>query len=154
MDPSRIHRAVERGEIIDTLIAFSRAIDTRDWDGCRAILDDTVIDDHGTPEVLSRDAAIERWRLQVTALDVIQHVNTNYGVVVNGDVAKVRSEFITTVLAEGAPSGDLCTHGGSCDYDLRHTDAGWKLIGFKAVIKWSLGNVDLFKEAAARAPKP
>ena len=68
MDQKRIERVVERSEIIDTLITFSRAVDTQDWDRCRTIVADTVIDDHGTPETLSREAAIERWRLQVSSL--------------------------------------------------------------------------------------
>ena len=81
-------------------------------------------------------------------------MNTNYGVVVDGDIAKVNSEFLVTVLAKGAPSGDVCTHGGACDYDLKRTDAGWKLTGFKAVIKWSIGNTNLIEEAIARTPDP
>lgn len=152
MDANRIERAVERSEIIDTLITLNRAIDAHDWERCRTIVADTIIDDHGTPERLSRDAAIERWRLQLSSIDLIQHVSTNFGVVVHGDIAKVNSEFLVTMLAKGAPSGDICTHGGACDYDLKRTDAGWELTGFKTVIKWSMGNTNLFEEAIAHAP--
>ncbi len=153
MNAKRIERAVERSEIIDTLITFNRAVDAQDWERCRTIVADTIIDDHGTPETLSRDEAIERWRQQGSALALLQHVNTNFGVMVNDDIAKVNSELLVTVLARGAASMDVCTYGGACDYDLKRTDAGWKLTGFKAVIKWSRGSTNPIEEAVARAPE-
>lgn len=143
MDSRRIQSVIERSEIIDTLTTFTRAADMRDWDTCRTILGETVINDHGTPETLSRDALIERWRVQSPTLDLIHHVTTDHLVAIDGDLAKVNTQFIITVRATGAPSGDLCTRGGSCDYDLKRTDEGWKLTGFKSVIQWSMGNVNI-----------
>lgn len=154
MDSKRIERVVERSEIVDTIITFSRAVDTQDWDRCRAVVADSVIDDHGTPVTLSREAAIEQWRVQVSAVDVLQHVNTNFGVVVDGDTAKATCEFLVTIVAKGVPSGDMCTLGGTCDYDLKRADAGWRITGFKAIIKWSTGNANIIAEAVARASKP
>jgi hypothetical protein len=58
MDSKRIERVVERSEVIDTLITFTRAVDRRDWERCRELMADHVIDAHGTPETL---AELEVW---------------------------------------------------------------------------------------------
>lgn len=100
MDSKRIERVVERSEIVDTIITFSRAADARDWERCRAILADSVIDDHGTPVTLSREAIIEQWRVQASTLDMVQHVYSNFGVVVDAGIAKATCEFLATILAK------------------------------------------------------
>jgi len=154
MDSKKIQYIIERTEIIDALTTFLRAAEMLDWDTCRTILAETIIADHGTPETLSRDAAIERWRMQSSMVDRVHTLTTDHLVTIDGDLAKSKAQFITTLLVKGAPSGDLCTLGGSSDYDLKRTDEGWKLTGSKAIIQWSMGNVDILKEAAERAGQP
>lgn len=154
MDSKRIQHFIDRAEVVEALTTFIRAVETLDWDTCRTIVAETIIADHGTPEALSRDAAIERWRMESSVVDRIHSVTTDHLVTIDGDLAKCKTQFITTMLVKGAPSGDVWTLGGSSEYDLKRTDEGWKLAGAKAIILWSTGNVNIIKEAVERAGKP
>jgi uncharacterized protein len=149
MDDTLLQSLVDRAAILEILSAIFRGADRRDWALCRSAFAEALEVDYGAPERLGAEALVERWRAALGALDMTQHLVSNYHLEVQGDTAQVTSEFIATHQKKSAPGGEMWTLGGGYEHTLARTPAGWRVIRMKMIPRWSTGNGGLIQEAMA-----
>lgn len=132
--------AADRLEIGDLLVAYARALDTRNWDGLAAVLtDDAVVDYSAFDGPRAGLDEVVRWlEANLGAFSLSQHFVGNVQVWFDGpDDARVRCEIINPMLNPGEGGrlhGFLV--GGSYDDRVIRTPAGWRIAQRVANPSW------------------
>ena len=132
----------DRTAVSDVILAFARALDMKDWDGCRrCFLDEIEIDYsdlRGEPP--SRTSAADFVAKRRAALEHLKtlHLSTNHQITVEGDAATcVSAAVIHRLRPEDSERFDTyCTY----THTLRRTPSGWKIARVKQTVHWNTGN--------------
>lgn len=128
----------DRVEIDDLLTAYATALDTRDWEGVRAVFtDDAVLDytEFGGPRG-PVDEAVTWISESLAAIPVTQHFVTNRVVEIDGDEAAAVCALFNPIVT---PDGAVSYVGGSYEDRLVRTPAGWRITERVARMKWADG---------------
>ena len=141
----------DRAAITETVQTIARSADLHQWDAVRAAFAEIVALDYGTPETLSPDDVIVRWRPLLSAFDATQHVVRELAIDLDGNRARVTSRFQATHVLRGTPGGDVWTLAGRYEHDLARTADGWKVTRMRMIPEASTGNARLLDDARARA---
>ena len=145
----------DHAAITETITAIARGADLHQWDLVRAAFAPDVVLDYGTPEHLTPDAVVGRWRPLLGAFDATQHTLSDVQVHVDGDRATAASHFQAThVLRGAAGDGDVWVLTGRYEHRLARTAAGWQVTAMRMVPGASSGNATLLDQARARAETP
>lgn len=149
------HTQRDRAAITSTIEAIATGADLHQWDAVHASFAPEVELDYGTPERLTPEQIVARWRPLLSAFDATQHVLSDVEVTVEGDRASARSRFQATHLLRGAPGGEVWTLAGRYEHDLTRGPAGWKVTRMRMAPGESSGNgklLEVAQERARRAP--
>ena len=141
----------DRSAVVETIMIVARGADLRQWDAVRAAFAPRVALDYGTPEELTPDAIVGRWRPLLEAFDATQHAVQDVEVWVDGDRATATSRFQATHLLRGAAGGDVWVLTGRYEHQLARSGAGWKVAAMRMVPGASSGNATLLDQARLRA---
>ena len=126
--------------IIDLAIAYTWALDTKQFDELDAVFAaDATADLHGV-RCDGRDAIVARIERPLTLLDATQHLIGNHQVHVDGDTATHRCYLQSQHVKRGTPGGDNFLMGGIYDDRLARTAHGWRIIHRTMTAVWTDGN--------------
>ena len=113
--------------IIDLAIAYTWALDTKQFDELRSVFaPDATADLHGV-HCDGQDAIIARIERPMGRLDATQHLVGNHQVRVDGDTATHRCHLQSQHVKRGTPGGDNYLIGGIYDDRLARTPDGWRI---------------------------
>jgi ketosteroid isomerase-like protein len=134
-----LQRLVDRAEISDLLLAFARALDTRDWDAYA----DTFAEDgefrifdqvrSGREELAAGPAR------DLTRFDRTQHFSTNHVIEVDGDRATAQSYLLAIHVPDAAKLDVHADIGGAYRCDCVRTAGGWRFRRVTIEVWWTAG---------------
>jgi hypothetical protein len=154
IDEAQIRALIDRAAISDVVNAYATAVDTRDWDGFRALfLDPLFLDFRSFHPSLYRELSVEELveiSRKVAAFDATQHLSANHVHRIEGDRATCVSymhagHFLTRDGAQHA-----CFLYGYYTYELQRTDAGWKIARYGLQVTAQHGDPRVFEWAGLR----
>lgn len=151
----------DRAAITDTVIRMGWCLDRRDWDGLKALFTDLVSTDYtalwgGEPQEASVDELLSTdkqgsWRRTMDGLESTQHLITNVLTDVDGDTARATANVVGVHRLTNPHGSPLWTVGGTYDFRLVRTPAGWRIRAIAQGITWVDGNQQVLFRAATRA---
>jgi 3-phenylpropionate/cinnamic acid dioxygenase small subunit len=147
-----LQRIIDRQAIVDLLIAYATALDSRDWRLLEQCFLPDAVADYG--EKAGRHEgypAIEKAvRFFLDGLDSSQHLLGNYVVKIEGDRATTTCYLHAQHYLEETKGGDTYTVGGTYEDEIIRTSNGWKIKHRKLIATWVEGNPDLVEAAQER----
>jgi ketosteroid isomerase-like protein len=136
--------------VAEALAAIARGADLHQWELVRAAFADEVELDYGTPERLSPDDIVARWRPLLEGFDATQHALADVEPRVAGDRATATCRFRATHVLHGGIGGDAWVLEGRYEHALVHTPTGWKVTRMRMIPDRSMGNAALPEQARTR----
>jgi ketosteroid isomerase-like protein len=132
----------DRAAIVDAVIAYSTAIDTRDWQALGALFtDDGCWEYPGSGERLfGPDAIVASISSRLGRFDATHHLNGNHSAVVRGDEAEHTCYYQAQHVRHGLPDGEKFLVGGRYTDQLRRTLDGWRFTRRTIISVWTEGN--------------
>jgi len=154
----------DREAITDTVVRMGWFLDRRDWAGLRDLFTERVYTDYtdlwggepreGTVDQLLSTTAQGSWRRTMDGLEATQHLITNVLVDVTGDEARATANVLGVHRLANPHGSPLWTLGGTYEFGLTRTAAGWRINAITNRISWVDGNQQvLFRAAMAAAAK-
>jgi 3-phenylpropionate/cinnamic acid dioxygenase small subunit len=137
-----LQELADRAEIIDVVIAYATALDTRNWAALGALFtDDACWEYSASGERLRGPGAIvARISASLARFDATHHLNGNHVAAVHGDKAEHTCYYQAQHVRLGLPGGEKFLGGGRYDDRLRRTPDGWRLTRRTIISVWSEGN--------------
>jgi ketosteroid isomerase-like protein len=132
----------DRAAIVDAVIAYATALDTRDWARLGSLFtDDARWEYAGSGERLSGpDAIVARISASLERFDATHHLNGNHVAAVDGNEAEHTCYYQAQHVRRGLPGGEKFLSGGRYDDRLRRTPDGWQFTHRRITSVWSEGN--------------
>jgi hypothetical protein len=154
----------DRAEIIDAVVRMGWLLDRRDWVGLRELFTERVYTDYtalwgGTPQEGAVDDLLSTttqgsWRRTMDGLEATQHLITNVLVDVTGEQARATANVLGTHRLPNPHGSPLWTVGGTYDFGLVRTGAGWRIRAITQGLSWVEGNQQILFRAAQAAAAP
>lgn len=145
----------DRAAIIETVESVARGADRRQWQMVQAAFAGRVVLDYGTPDLLTPEEIVARWRPLLSAFDNTQHVIRDVQVTFQEpERARVSSRFQATHHLDGVAGGAIWILEGRYEHELVKTPAGWRISRMRMIPDRSTGNPALAAAARARAHLP
>jgi ketosteroid isomerase-like protein len=145
----------DRLDVLDAVLRFAAAIDSRDWAAYRAAFTDDITIDYssyrpGSIGPMPADDWVDRATQLFPGLDATQHTITNARVTIDGDRATCESY----VRAAHALDGAVYTIAGHYTHGLTRPDPGRWLIHHVALrVAWTEGDREVLVRGAARVSR-
>lgn len=138
---------LDRAEIEDVIVRYANSIDIGDWDRYRTCFTDEVETDFSevspgsSPDYEKRTA--EEWvevvRNGMSPYAATQHVNTNFTITVDGDVASCVNYIHAQLYAPAGRVEDSREIVGYYTWILVRTADGWRIRRVKEYARWLVG---------------
>jgi hypothetical protein len=119
----RIDELIDRQDILDTLLRYTRGLDRLDLDLYRSAFHDDGLDCHGP--AISPDGFLEWWLPKQDSREVTEHLVSNHTIDIDGDVAHVESYHLVAVKQHGEDRVNL--HAGRYADRLERRDGVWRI---------------------------
>lgn len=132
----------DRLEIDDLLTAYTRAIDTGEWDRLDAVFTpDAEIDYTSTGGIAAGYPEVKAWLAEsLPMFPRRQHVLGQKEVVLDREAARVTAYFLNPMVLTRPDGGELLWEfGGLYHHDLVRTDAGWRSRRLVEELCWKRG---------------
>ena len=144
MDPA-LQQLVDRQAIVDITVAYTYALDTKDWDALDRVFtpDATAF---LTEELIGREAIKARVRRALEGLDVSQHLIGNHEIDITGDRATGRCYLQAQHVRDAAPGPPNFIVAGRYDDRYVRTPDGWRIERRELTIMWTEGNPAVARE--------
>jgi 3-phenylpropionate/cinnamic acid dioxygenase small subunit len=132
----------DRAAIVDAVIAYATALDTRDWERLGSLFaDDACWEYSGSGErLLGPGAIVARISASLGRFDATHHLNGNHVTAVHGDEAEHTCYYQAQHVRLGFAGGDKFLGGGRYEDRLRRTAGGWRFTHRRIISVWSEGN--------------
>ena len=132
----------DRAAILDVVVGYATAVDTRDWAALAALFtDDAHWKYPAAGEDLAGPAAIvARISRSIGGLDATQHLIGNHVITVHGDEAEHTCYFHAQHVRHGLAAGENYVAAGRYEDRLRRTPEGWRLSHRVIDSVWHEGN--------------
>ena len=132
----------DRTAIVDAVIAYATAVDTRDWGRLGALFtDDACWEYPGSGERLcGPDLIVARISAGMERFDATHHLNGNHVATVQGDEAEHTCYCQAQHVRLGLPGGEKFLAGCRYDDRLRRTPDGWRFTYRRIATVWTEGN--------------
>jgi uncharacterized protein (TIGR02246 family) len=135
--------AGDRQEIVDLLVAYATAIDTKDWELFRTLFtDDCIFDVAGVP-IEGADDLTRRMQVLHEPLDGSRHHIGNEVVAVGEDDARATCYLDALLVQRRHPEGPTVRVSGSYEDDLVNDSGRWRIRHRRFHFLWSEGNTAL-----------
>jgi len=138
-----LEELTDRAAIMDVVIAYATALDTRDWEALAALFTDDARWEYRASgeQVHGPQAIAARMKPALEHLDATQHFNGNHVITIHGDEAEHTSYY----QAQHVRDGELFLGAGRYEDRLRRTPDGWRLTARVLISVWSEGNPAVLK---------
>jgi len=128
-------------DITNVTIAYTWALDTKNYDGLDQVLLADATADLASPTTLQGvDAIKARIARTLDPLDDSQHIVSNHQIDVDGDEATCRCYLHAQHVRRGVEGGENYVIGGRYEDRLVRTRDGWRIAYRKLVSMWREGN--------------
>ena len=135
--------ADDRSQIIDTVVGYATAADTRDW----SLLDDVFIPDcvgdFGPFQLRDRDGIRAMMSSMLDGCGPTQHLLGNYRIAIDGDRATCTSAIRAFHAAKDPGTPQTYELFGEYRDDLIRTPAGWRIAKRSMRVFHELGTQDI-----------
>ena len=137
-----LQELADRAAIVDAVIAYATALDTRDWERLGSLFtDDACWEYSGSGErLLGPGAIVARISASLGRFDATHHLNGNHVTAVHGDEAEHTCYYQAQHVRLGFAGGDKFLGGGRYEDRLRRTAGGWRFTHRRIISVWSEGN--------------
>jgi SnoaL-like protein len=147
---------VDRQAIIDTVVRYAWALDTKDWELARSCFCDHVQAEYGdlrgTGPGRQRAEDFVALRRQALARLTTHHLSTNHLVTVSGDTATCLSAALIHRIDPAKASENTFDTLAHYTHTLRRTETGWRISHIRQSVAWSRGNPTIHAGAVAAGP--
>lgn len=134
----------DKQTIHDLQVAYSRALDSGDFDQLDHVFTADVVADYAhAGQHTNREQVKQACHDALVELDSSHHQNGNHWAEISGDEALAGCYFRVHLHRAGQPDGDYYRMGGRYDDKLRRTEAGWRIYHRTITIDWSEGNPNI-----------
>lgn len=139
----------ERQQIEDVLIAYTFALDGRDWAALEQCFTPDATTYYGElgGSNADRDEIVATCRQALEPIDATQHLVSNIAIEIDGDRATSVCYLNALHATKDTPGGDVCTVYGTYRDKLLRTDAGWRISHRELEIGWVEGNLAVMSGA-------
>ena len=141
-----LEELVERTAISDTLVRYTRAIDTGEWDGLDTVFTpDARIDYTATGGIAGTYPEVKAWLAEMLPLfprrmHTLGQVAVDFGATPAGDEAAVTAYFHNPMVLAQPDGGELlCEFGGIYHHDFVRTPQGWRSRRLVEELVWKRG---------------
>jgi ketosteroid isomerase-like protein len=133
----------DRLGVVDTVVAYSTAVDTRDWTLFASLFTPDAVWEYraGSELRTGPQDIVERVRPSIERLDATQHFVTNHVVAVEGDTATHTCYY----LAQHLRGGESFLAAGRYEDELRRTEDGWRIARRTLISTWTDGNPEVVR---------
>ena len=137
-----LQELADRAAIVDAVIAYATALDTRDWERLGSLFtDDACWEYSGSGErLLGPGAIVARISASLGRFDATHHLNGNHVTAVHGDEAEHTCYYQAQHVRLGFAGGDKFLGGGRYEDRLRRSAGGWRFTHRRIISVWSEGN--------------
>jgi ketosteroid isomerase-like protein len=138
----QVRELADRAAILDVVIAYATALDTRDWEALAGLFTEDARWEYRASgeQVHGAQAIAARIRPALEHLDATQHFNGNHVIAVHGDEAEHTCYYHAQHVRRGLPDGELYLGAGRYEDHLHRTPAGWRLTDRVLISIWGEGN--------------
>jgi ketosteroid isomerase-like protein len=141
-DHSVLTDLATRAAICDVIVAYTTAVDTRDWTSFRQLFtDDAVIDYTAAYGPAGGPDEITRWISGLMTRDLVpdaMHAITNVRISLAGDTAAASASFVNPdVMALGADQPYLLFNAGRYSITLRQAGGRWRISRLRDEVMFS-----------------
>ncbi|TMQ62742.1 MAG: alpha/beta fold hydrolase [Candidatus Eisenbacteria bacterium] len=133
---------------------ITQEADKRNWGAMRESFAPRVVLDYGTPELLTPEEIVARWKPLLSEFDQTEHSVLIDGVRKEQESARVSATFRASHRMDRVAGGDEWVLNGRYDYELMQFGGSWKVTRMRMTPGESTGNARLLDEAKARAGLP
>lgn len=128
----------DRIAVVDTVTAYSTALDNRDWPLFESLFTPDAVWDYSAADQRCTGPAeiLARVRPGIERLDATQHFVTNHVVTIAGDEAAHSCYY----LAQHMRGGERFLAAGRYRDLLRRTESGWRIASRLLLNTWTDGN--------------
>jgi ketosteroid isomerase-like protein len=139
---SMFQELVDRAAIVDAVVAYATALDTKDWETLGALFTADACWEYSSSgeRLLGPDAIVARISTSLERFDATHHLNGNHVAAVHGDDAEHTCYYQAQHVRFGLPDGEKFLAGGRYDDRLRRTPDGWRFTHRVITSVWSEGN--------------
>jgi SnoaL-like domain len=141
--------ASDRQAIIDLTIAYTWALDTKDFAALRDIFLPSATADLRGVTCDGAEAIITRISGAMVRLDASQHLIGNHQVTIDGDRATCRCQLQSQHVRAGTVGGDNLVIGGVYEDRLIRTESGWRISHRVMRQTWIEGNPAVVARSAS-----
>jgi len=140
--------------VIQAAQRITQEADKRNWGALRDCFAPRVVVDYGTPELLTPEEIVARWKPLLSEFDQTEHSVLIEGVRKEPESARVSATFRASHRINRVAGGDEWTLTGRYDYELMQLGGAWKVTRMHMTPAESTGNTGLLAEARTRAGVP
>lgn len=135
----------EYDQIQEMMAIYAYSIDTRNYQALRECFtaDASTIYAGHSNHLTGQDAIIDHMQRVLDALDVTQHMFTNFIIDIQEDSAKLTCD----ILAQHVRQGERYLSGGKYKVEARRAAGRWRIANVSAGSVWNDGNKTLLPKA-------
>lgn len=137
-----IQELADRAQIVDAVIAYATAVDTRDWARLGALFTDDACWEYAASgeRLCGPDVIVARISASIERFDATHHLNGNHVTALTGDEARHTCYYQAQHVRLGLPGGEKFLAGGRYEDRLRRTAGGWQFTSRRIISVWAEGN--------------
>jgi alpha-beta hydrolase superfamily lysophospholipase len=140
---------------VETVASIGRSADLRAWDIVEGAFTERVVLDYGTPDLLTPQDIVARWRPLLSAFDSTEHnIEPQSIEQLAPNRARIQSTFRAVHRLAQAPGGDTWILRGRYDHELLRDGERWRVSRMRMIPEQSSGNGALLDAARERAHLP
>lgn len=137
--PARLQELVDRQDILDALLRYTRGVDRLDHDLLRSAYWPGAVDDHGVFRGPIEEFLPWADNVHRTMHHGTQHVIANHTCEIDGDVAHTETYMVMVGMNKtGTP---VTLHGGRYIDQLERRDGEWRIAHRVSMVEWTGGVV-------------
>jgi ketosteroid isomerase-like protein len=144
MTEPALQALLDRLAVVDTIVGYAQALDSKDWAAARACFADEIETDYGDlrgtgPTRTTAQAFVELRRQALERLKT-HHVSTNHLVKLDGDRATCVSATLIHRLDPGRETDNTFDTLAHYTHTLARTPHGWRITRVRQSVAWNRGN--------------
>ena len=137
---------IDKMEVIDVLVRYATACDTRDWGLYDRVFMPDVQADYGGPNGFNnRKATVAMIRSMLGGCGPSQHLLGNYRITIDGDTAESVCYVRVFHAGIGPAEGKTFEVWGEYRDRLVRTAEGWRIARRTMVANWTQGSFDVLR---------
>jgi len=136
----------DREQLQELVATYGFSLDTKDYAGLGNCFTADGKFTFGTNTTSGRDNIVAMLKEALAPWDATQHSYTNFVIDIDGNQARVRSNFLAVHMRNNAPGGNIFTVGGRYNVEAQKTGQKWFISHLTGTSTWMDGNPNASKK--------